>query len=178
MPPTTHSLLGTTTTTILASAIICHSQHYNILPGSPPMPGTPILNIFQRCPRVDGWCQPRCGAGGPSPPPHAHCPPLAPALMAPRVDGKCRPLCLMAHASTGGIGVAVWVAPTGGVGRVSRWPSTGGIGVVAWAAPTGGVGRVARWPTRRQVASALRRGRPLTPPPRSLCRNFVRSCCR
>jgi len=30
---------------------------------------------------------------------------------------------------------------------------------------TGGVGCVVQWPTRRQVASALRRGRPLVPPP-------------
>ena len=41
------------------------------------------------------------------------------ALMAPRVDGWCRPLCSMAHASTGGIGVAAWAALTGGVGRVA-----------------------------------------------------------
>ena len=92
------------------------------------MPGKPFLNIFQHrvgCPRVDRWCQPRCGAGGPSPPPLTRRPPWRRNVF----------------------GRAVAEEESALMARVLM----------------GGVGRVARWPTR-QVASALRRGRPLAPP--------------
>ena len=130
---------------LLASAIMCCSQHH-ILPGPPPFPGKPFLNIFQHRVdglRVDGWCQPHCGAGGPSPPPHARRPPGA------------------------GIAFGRDVAEEESALMMAR-------------TLTGGVGCVARWPTRRQVASALRRVRPLVPPPCSSSpwrHDCVRSCC-
>jgi hypothetical protein len=76
------------------------------------MPGKPFLNIFQHrvgCPRVDGWCQPRCGAGGPSPHPSLVVPPGA-AIAFGRAVAEEESV-LMARASTGG------------VGRVARWPT-------------------------------------------------------
>ena len=79
---------------------------------------------------------------------------------------------MMARALTGGIGVAAWAAPCPPPALVVPLaPRLRSVVAVAEEtalmarASTGGVGCVARWPTRRQVASALQRGRLLAPPP-------------
>ena len=96
---------------------------------------------------------------------------------------------LMARALTGGVSrIAAQVAPH--PPPHARRPPGAGIAFGRDVAEeesalmartlTGGVGCVAQWPTCRQVASALRRGWPLAPPPCSSspwCHDCVRSCC-